>query len=103
MPRSFAPFLEVAVILSAKESDGMIMTYEAFDTLTERLAKIENSDPNWLPEQSEVEERLNMECEADVLFLLWLSLTMAGATVPEDAVKRQTVMRKLYDTVVLTD
>ena len=81
----------------------MHMTYDDYDRLTEELLKIENSDPSWLPEKKDVDERLDMSREEDVIFLLWLSLTVAGAISPEAAAKRQTVLRKLYDTVVLTD
>lgn len=81
----------------------MNMTYDDYDRLTEELLKIENSDSSWLPEKKDVDERLDMSREEDVIFLLWLSLTVAGAISPEAAAKRQTVLRKLYDTVVLTD
>lgn len=81
----------------------MKMTYDDYDSLTEELLKIENSNPEWLPEKKDVDERLDMSREDDVIFLLWLSLTVAGAISPEAAAKRQTVLRKLYDTVVLTD
>ena len=81
----------------------MNMTYDDYDRLTEELLKIETSDPSWLPEKKDVDERLDMSREEDVIFLLWLSLTVAGAISPEAAAKRQTVLRKLYDTVVLTE
>lgn len=81
----------------------MNMTYDDYDRLTEELLKIENSDPGWLPEKKDVDERLDMSREDDVIFLLWLSLTVAGAVNPEAAAKRQAVLRKLYDTVILTD
>lgn len=79
------------------------MTYSEYDQLTETLCKIENPNPKWMPDKSDVEERMDMNNTDDVLFLLWLSLTTAGVQIPEDATKRQSVLRKLYETVILVD
>ena len=48
----------------------MNMTYDDYDRLTEELLKIENSDPSWLPEKKDVDERLDMSREEDDIFLL---------------------------------
>lgn len=77
------------------------MSFEEYDALAERLFAIENTDPDWLPSREDVEERLDMNREEDVVFLLWLSLTVNGARTPEESEMRQQILRRLYDCVIL--
>lgn len=81
----------------------MIMSFENYDKLTERLEQIENVDTGWLPEPEDLEERLCAECDEDVCFMIWLSLTAVRSTEKEMIEKRRSLMAKLYRSVVLTE
>lgn len=81
----------------------MQMTFLAFDCLTEQLLKIENIDPTWLPDEQDIQECIDANREEDVAFLLWLSLTVNTDSKPESVNRKKAVMRKLYDTLFLTD
>ena len=81
----------------------MNMSYEAFDKLEEALMKIENIDPFWLPTEEDIQERIDVQREEDIVFLIWISLTAKEISCSEDAGRRRAVMRKLYETLILTE
>lgn len=81
----------------------MNMSFEAYDNLTAKLEKIENIDAKWLPEPKDLDERLSDKNEMDVCFLIWLSLTVTDVLDAEAITKRQVLMKKLYESVELTD
>lgn len=79
----------------------MRMTYQEYDQLTDLLLKIPNTAPAWLPDEADVEEHLDTENEEDLHFLLWLSLTVTEPVEREVAIRRQRILRKLYQTIEL--
>ena len=78
----------------------MEMTYSDFDRLADDLLKIENIDPSWLPKEQNLDERIDMQREDDIIFLIWLSLTMKNS---DNVMGRHAVMHRLYDALILTE
>ena len=79
----------------------MILTYQEYDKLAETLSKIPNIDTAWIPDEQDVEERLDLCKEDDLFFLLWLSLTVTEPVEQEAVIRRQRILRKLYQTLEL--
>jgi len=74
----------------------MKITYDEYDALQAWLEAIPNSDPGWLPNQTELDTYVATGTEKYLEFLLWLSFTASPDESEESKSRFRAINQILY-------